>query len=282
MTTLDKAAFHVHGGPKLNISDVKSFREIPRALLLVDVSASMFEPEEAALNRAVAEGIIMAAGPNDPLALTTFAERSDARADFAASKSDLISIVDRVVKGERPKHPPTGIRTAIWDALLQASALFPNSASNNVIFLITDGGDTFSHTDSKEVEAHLSSMGTRVFAVVFDDRPALNGDARLVNSMFDFADSTGGRAFRMGVDTSFFNSLTHTWNLDTEGLARARKLGSYIYALSSVFYRVDLQLETPLQKKTRIHLDVIEPDGTRLVAYYPHELLPCSRGAAAK
>ena len=274
VVTLDKTAFQVRGVAQAIVADATLIRDIPRSVLLIDVSGSMIgSREKSALIKALAEGIITASQPNRPLALVTFAERIGERVDFAASKDSLSSIVERLGTLEK-NVPEAGRRTALWDALQQVSQIFPDGETDKVIFLITDGGENNSRTQVSDAKVRLLEAKARMFTLLLDEIPLTAREAGR-DSMLGLSESIGGRLFRFGNNPPFFSTLTRKWNSDPATLREATSFGSYVYAMSSIYYRVVLALGAPLQKRTKLTLEVAGPDGKKLSAFYPHQLLPC-------
>jgi len=279
---LDKTAFHFHGEPFIDVVEAKLHRQVPRALLMIDVSGSMMLPDKSAVVRALAEGIISAALPNDPFALVTFSERIGERMDFAASKQTLLTAVEKIGRSTKTR-PEDGRRTALYDSLLESLNMFPNAQQNNVIFLISDGGDNKSRASMPELKSQLIDKLPRIFTLILDEaNPATNEERGGLHFMLQLSDTTGGRPFRFGTTMPLFNPVTHKWSSDPEGLAAAKSLGEYIYVVSSVYYRLDLTTRVPVKKETRLNLEVESTDGKKLHAFFSRNLQPCGTPAISK
>ncbi len=264
--TLDQTAFHIHDKSGITLSNVGILRETPRALLMIDVSGSMLpteKPQKAASVKALADGIVGAAQPKSPFAIMTVAERIGEQADFEATKETLSTIIARVGP-QKAYRQIAGQQTALWDALLKGADVYSEVAGNNVIFVISDGGDNKSRVELSTIKNKLLEKRVRIFALVPSETPpATIEERRGPDSMSELSDFSGGRSLLFGGD-----------------LAADEQLGNYVYILSSVYYRVDLTFNVALRKKTRLNLQVVTADGKKLAAYYPHELLPCAPEAA--
>jgi len=248
-------------------------KHAPRAMLAMDISGSMLDPpEKAQVVQALALGIINAAG-DAPLALVTFSEQINDRLDFSTPKDTLV----RTVQGIRRPAKPTaakGRQTAILDSLVSAAVMFAEPQSNDIILLITDGGDNQSRTQLSRLEALLLENGVRVFSLVLADPGApAPVEATWLGAMTDLSRETGGQEL-----TILPAPVTSKWDASQTGLADAKANGKYMYALAGINYRIDIEVDRVVGRAARLRLEAVASNGKELPGLrtlYPHELLPC-------
>src|SRR3989338_3727094 len=154
---------------EVRIVSVTADTQPRRIVLLVDVSESMAtRVGRWGLAVEAAEHLLGTGPPDSTIALVTFAEKVEARTGFEFETQKARQAL-KAVRPAGDSSDPSGTRTALRDAVMEATRLLTPSRTGDAIYLITDGYDTFSRAKDEEVEAALLGSGARLFAVVLPD-----------------------------------------------------------------------------------------------------------------
>ena len=153
-------------------------REPLDVVLLIDTSGSM-AGEPLADAKTAARGFLQAIGPEDRVALVSFAFKPAVLAPFTADRAEVLSAIDGLAaSGE----------TAVHDAVVTAAGIARSSERRVAMVLLSDGGDTVSINSFDSAVSSVKDTGAPVFTVALESGewdPAALGT---------LAAATGGRA----------------------------------------------------------------------------------------
>lgn len=159
-------------------------------VLLVDTSATM--ETDATLVRAkdAALGFIDGTGPNDRVAVVSFADQANVRQGLTDDRALLTKAVnDLAAAGE----------TAIWNGITRATALFSGQSSLQPnIVILTDGAENIGGASFDSANRAVDESGAAVFVV------AVNHGSLDTSPLQKLADASGGQL----VETSDPGKLT--------------------------------------------------------------------------
>ena len=144
-------------------------------VLVIDSSASM---EEGALIERVLESaraFVDAKATSDQIAIVSFSAEVRLVQDFTTDKAALNAAIDKIAIGPN---------TAVYDAVVRASALFADSELQPNLIVFSDGGDTASATSADRAQASVENVGGALFAI------GVENDGFKV--LEDMANETGG------------------------------------------------------------------------------------------
>jgi VWA domain-containing protein len=269
---LDKGNFLL-GAKSLTVRSVKARRRPPRALILFDLSLSMTgSPGKLPLMVALARGFIDAVPPQASIALMTFKNRIKDQLDFSTPRD---VIMEKLEELSRESQKERAGRTALFDALIEAVDLFGRPQPDDIIFLISDGGDNCNHARASTAKKRLLETGVRLYAFApvegfFPDEEVNIGPS----SVAFLTQQTGGRSMTL---TSI--SRAGDWDNSADGLARDREMGKYMYVLAASSYEVEIGLEHAIEKPYPLKLKLVSSDGKEMFnlhALYPREIMPCT------
>lgn len=188
VTWLERDAFEVFedGHPRpLKLFEKETALPL-QLVLLVDTSlsaASELNAEKAALTRFV-ERVLR---PGDAAALFDFSGGVRPLSDFSADPRAVETAL-------RPLRPRAG--TALYDAIIEASAKLKARQGRKVLVLVTDGNDTTSKHDFLAALRAAQEAEAAIFGLIMRPIPGESGrSVRGEHAMITFAEMTGGRAF---------------------------------------------------------------------------------------
>jgi len=163
VANLPISSFYVRvGGREATVSSANAFNGTNWLIMIVDASASLSgdASNEQELWRAIknlSEQLITLAPPSTKLALVVFSERVLRRLDFGHSRQELVTTIEQL-------PAPTG-KTALWDSLLEPGSIFSDPIPGDAVVAISDGGDDFSKSRSRDVQSVFVAEGVRIFAI---------------------------------------------------------------------------------------------------------------------
>jgi Ca-activated chloride channel family protein len=154
--------------------------------ILVDSSLSTFAELEAE-KKAISQFVRGALRPQDTAALFEFSGGVRLLADFSNSARTIeIGLATIKVKAG----------TALYDAILEASARLREQEGRRVLVIISDGNDTTSKADFHAALRALQEAEASVFAMVVQPIRSESGrSVRGEHALISLADLTGGRVF---------------------------------------------------------------------------------------
>jgi hypothetical protein len=179
-------------------------------------------------------------------------------------------------------------RTALWDALWQATDQFTPPMPGDVIYALTDGGDNCSHHTEKQLEDKLLARGIRVFGFVpvvpLSSRARTPEEASGPGAMRDIVLTTGGNLIPLCADQEdpLCGRLGHRFDDWTKDLRRSLLLSSanQLYQQMALYYDTRIQLPFALKKRTEWDLVIADDRGRKrkdVELLYPRRLPGCER-----
>jgi Ca-activated chloride channel family protein len=157
-----------------------------RMAILVDSSLSTFA-ELQAEKKAISQFIRGALRPEDTAALYEFSGGVRMLADFSNSARTLETGLSTI---------KVRAGTALYDAIVEASARLREQEGRRVLVIISDGNDTTSQADFHAALRALQEAEASVFALVV--RPIASESGRSVrgeHALMSLAELTGGRVY---------------------------------------------------------------------------------------
>ena len=234
--TLDQDNFLVGSKSSvLKIVGAEARHRAPRAILRIDLSGSMRTEGQLGGIAALARGFVDATPAQAPLAPVTFADRVKERLDFSPPKGVLRQRL-LAISQEPPSTP--GGRTALMDALTEATAMFGMPPSGDMIFLISDGGDNVSHTRVSSVKNLLLERGVRLYSFITFDQIFPTEEVRIgPEALPNLSNDTGGRPM------TFERLSRGGWDNSPDALARDSEMGKYRYVLAASSYELKIEVD---------------------------------------
>ncbi|MFQ5776834.1 MAG: VWA domain-containing protein [Terriglobia bacterium] len=188
VTWLDRDAFEVYEDGVLR--PIKVFEKstaLPLELVLMVDSSLSAARELTTEKKAVARFIRRVLRPVDAAALFEFSGEVKAVADFSDDPKSLEKSLDLI-------RPRAG--TALYDAIIEASAKLKEREGRRVMVLVTDGNDTTSEHDFHAALRAAQEAEVSLFSLVM--RPIAGESGRSVrgeHALITLAELTGGRVF---------------------------------------------------------------------------------------
>lgn len=254
---------HLNGKPTAIIE--AHYSVAPRRIVvLLDTSGSMIgETPQNQKWRIAREalGDLLTQTPGEvPIAMVTFSSQVQDRFDFHEGRAAIAKWLD-----EHPDGPPrlNRMRTALFDAMLQALQLLHPFQPGDAIYAITDGQENASRTSASQVRSQLLSSDVRVFALLFAESAVADEEQESETSFLNMVGSSGGFAFgvhghgRPGGPFWQFDYTDDKKNQDT--------IKSYTRELDILVNGFwTLEFVSPLSSKgCRIRLEIIDREGKR-------------------
>jgi Mg-chelatase subunit ChlD len=231
-----------------------------RVLLLIDSSGSMAPPKGgtgSGIALPTAAFAMDAVPSNAAVAVGRFAERLllSQWQDRDSAREQISSLKYQSPKGQ----------TALYASISEASSIFRGSQFGDTIYLITDGGDNHSATDSRRLIENLIARGIRVFAFLINNKEPFKTPEELEGRQVieDLASLTGGALLTL--------PWSQEWISTGEAATAARQLREEVASP----YQIDFQLQAPLSKSAKLKLESPN-DPKRYSLAYPRRLEPCA------
>jgi hypothetical protein len=189
-------------------------------------------------------------------------------------------------RSEASGNPPALGRTALFDALARALQLFGSPHVGDAIYLMTDGGENSSHSTESEVETAAANSGVRLYAVFMpvplESRSRTRAESEGPEVIAHLTARTGGQFVTVPVQPPASGWIGRG-SLDISKFPQSDRdaliWASHGFAQAiDQFYRLQLQLPTPLDKPRDLKLEIVDGSGTReksLHVIYPQQLVPC-------
>lgn len=240
-----------------------------RAVIALDISGSMADPKSKfPAAQGLALQIVSYAPSNSILAFITFSEKVGDRVGFDHMREEIAQTIKALGSKD---HPAGKGRTALRDAIMEALKLLSPAGPQDVIYVLSDGGDNFSKTDEQEVKAALRASGVRLYCILMEDlNPPTAEEVFGPNQLAQLAELTGGA------------SLPYlSEDVPRKEEAHAQGMVRYLINRATESYILQFELPEVLEKRQGWKLEVgAVPQlkgGVRL--FYPRELLPCTNPA---
>jgi hypothetical protein len=249
-----------------------------RVVVVLDHGASMQTNGELSWEFAAAQALVAASQPQDSFAVLTFAAKVQFISQFVLDRDAVVAEIRRQIQA-----PGFG-GTALFDAVARATDLASPARLGDSVYVVSDGGDNASHLTHAEVAQAAAHRGTRICGLLLV-QPLTIGkrSPELRTEGFrDLANKTGGAylsftadpidARRAGVYA--FDPFRLPARERAELISTSRGFAQAI----DEFYRLQLQLPTPLDKPRDLKLEIVDSSGTRekgAHVIYPTQLVPC-------
>lgn len=270
--SLNKSNFRLESNlAGTEVGAVTRRRQALQAILLIDLSGSMRTPGKLKVVSSLARGFADASPENSPLALLTFSDRVKDRLGFPASKEVVLQKLEAI-----SREPPgaKGGQTALFDAMGEAIQMFDRAQPGDVVFLISDGGDNYSHSQMREVKRLLLERGLRLFCFVPSEDSLRDEEKASLDTLLNVARTSGGRSFTLENDPRMWG-----WDASKGSLGRDYEFGKYMYVLAASSYELEINMQHAIQKPVSLKLKIVGPGGEvmrNVQALYPQELIACA------
>ena len=248
-------------GDQASIISLVEVKHSPRVILLIDTSGSMGPANGEhiwGIGLPTAKFAADALPPGASVALGTFSEQLQ-----VSEFQDQTSLTNQVLAlgKQEPSH-----RTALYDAVSNASSRFKTPQFGDTIFVVTDGGDNHSSIRLPKLEDELIARGVRVFVFLVANQQFLTPEEREgPTNMEELAQKTGGGLVTL---------LSKEWFTKPEAAAMAKSIREQVAAPN----RMELQLTSPLSKPAKLSV-TFPRERKAYTIVYPRLLEPCSKSA---
>jgi hypothetical protein len=252
----------VHGKP-VSVSAITIDKRPRRIALLVDTSSSMSGDSKRnpwGITLATAAFAVDAIPINSVAALAIFAQKLRRESPNFESRE---AVGDRVLglKELSPYGP-----TALYNSLEELVDEFAGLRFGDVIYLVTDGGNTSGGTRAEAVRV-LNARGIRVFIFLVEMNRGFPTEEEKLGppEMEEMAQSTGGNLIKVS-----------SAQLVPSQRGALDKLGRQIADQAAEFYRVEVNA-APLKKAERVKVKLVDRDREKNVqtVTYAREIAGC-------
>ncbi|MFQ5663274.1 MAG: VWA domain-containing protein [Terriglobia bacterium] len=188
VTGLDPEAFEVYENGKLRPLKVFEKRTALPLQLALMVDASLSAASELRTEKKAMVGFLQRVlRPTDAAALFEFSGGVQVLVEFSADIERLQGSLAKI-------RPRAG--TALYDAIVEASAKLKERSGRRVLVLVTDGNDTTSKQDFHAALQAVQQAEASIFALIMRPIPGESGrSVRGEHALITLADLTGGRVF---------------------------------------------------------------------------------------
>jgi Mg-chelatase subunit ChlD len=253
--------------------------EGPRRIVIVlDASGSMWgaKGNKWAMTLWIAHHLAISSPSGVSLALLVFNDKTQLSVSFSEGKAGVLEHLRQLEQTTNPKtvHGGTALRQAVMDAfhMLESPRL------GDVVFVITDGDDNKSRISDRELERTVIAAGVRLYAVVLVNQAEHTPEE--IGGRYQFAgivEQTGGDTFTL-LSSGPSAVVAETYYRDNKGLSDLGKSLLGWYPQLTEFYRLEIELPTPVDKlrpwKLEVKTDSKDAKKPRQVIY-PRLLVPC-------
>lgn len=170
-------------GKPQRISTFESNTDALSCAILLDTTGSMREALPRVKNSVVK--LIDELGPEDAIAIYTFDDHLTVRQDFTADKE----AAKRAVLRTRAEG-----KTALFDALSEASEELAKRRGKKAFIFFTDGDDNSSSLTASGAIAHAKKVGIPLYAIAEGEA---THSSELGKVLGELSESTGGVAYRV-------------------------------------------------------------------------------------
>ncbi len=230
-----------------------------RVAILLDVSGSMKEVTEAVI--VAARSFAGQLNSSTSCEVVIFDQQIEARTECSADRAALLADARNV----KPKHG----RTAIYDVISEVINHWGDASSNDVIFLISDGGDNASKIKIEEISRLVIKTGVRMPALLVEDSRIASQEEDEGKANVGALCNESGADFLV-IDKAEFKSNLKGIVYDTPVLTNA--------VINS--YRLTIHLPEPLHqaKSWALKLENIPPElkNRKYKLFYPQKLAACN------
>ena len=190
------------------------------------------------------------------VAIGTFAKQLQVSewGDRELARTQILHLKDQNPKGY----------TALYSSVGAAAEHFVGPQFADVIYLVTDGGDTSSRASVGRLAGDLLKRGVRVFVFLVGpfEEPKTPEERQGPQDMEELAMQTGGLLIQI------------PWSKDWVSSGEAAVEAKRIQRAASSPYQLAIQLPSPLTKPAKLKIETAL-DPKRYTVAYPHRLEPC-------
>lgn len=251
----------------------------PRVVVLLDTSTSITPggripiypwvvQDEWDLAKFLVADIVNSAPASTELAFATFAAHLTVEVPFGKDRDAIREVLLERASPLRPAVPPYR-RTALYDAILEATGLFGAPQLGDAVYVITDGGDNNSKHTFVELQNKLEQKGVRLFCAMLGSSMWFVPDRRMRPELLQsIARHSGG--YSVIFDIAHFNHKAAS----TRAMAAAAHT---LYRYLDSFYEIDAELPFAFDKPYEWKLEVLNPRGRKagFSVLYPKTIFPC-------
>jgi hypothetical protein len=263
----------VRGSP-LSILSVETNSSPQRIVLLLDRSKSMSRhPEIRRLARAGVAHLVGHLGNRADYALVAFSDRAELKVSLGEGKEAVLQQLEFPSSVEANS-------TALFDAIALGALALESPRPEDIIYLISDGQNTYSKTSWDDVERALLERGVRLFVFHFREIGASRrNQVRLGwNKLRHLVQVSGG-------DTLAYRYHPRDPELTAEKESDLLRSLGLLYQQMQEFQHLEIQLPVELKKPRKWKLEAVDERGEKrkdLTVLYPRKLMPCAVLAGPK
>jgi hypothetical protein len=253
--------------------------EAPRVVIILDASGSMVSRKEVwDFSIDAAKQLTNSLPPSALLGLVAFSTQVEKSVSLTADRQTILRELEAL--SARRRAMMNGVRkTALWDSMGHALSLFGQLTPGDTLYVISDGHDTASRLQSKDLEQYTSTL--RVFALIPD---SLSPEDLPAQEILRYVTHSGGFAIVVSRERQLDETSNEHFILGTLGLGdpptvlRITEQETRQFQRIGSFYVVSLELPGPTEKPNDWRLKVAvgkESGNHRLNVTYPTRLGPC-------
>jgi hypothetical protein len=173
----------------------------------------------------------------------------------------------------REKYPNGFRLTALRDTILRALEMLGPPQGGDVIYAITDGGDSKSRKSRKDLERALIRAQTRLFATLFTTlrRRPIPWESDGAEDLWKIVRASGGGLSQVAVQEEGWMALPNT---------EMTALGKQVYQHMAAVTWMEIELGMPVDKPRDLKLELVPAPGKKkspFVLAYPRQLMPCAQ-----
>jgi hypothetical protein len=273
---INKTAFEgSYRGRSVQVNSVTLDQQPRRIFLLLDASASFTDKLDWAFD--VADDLVEHVQPPNEIGLAFFATTLEAVVTPTTDRTKIRNEIQYLRSTHSGLEKRVHRLTALWDAVREAVKQLNSHQVGDVILAITDGEDTSSKSNPKELTQILVNSGIRLFAIEVLDMKGFKRrtvqDLNDSDRLYRMVKATGGVAV-------LSPSLLEFNVVDKHGKAPwGRTVLNSQYQQMLSFYRVNVSFAEPVNEQRDWKLTFTGSEKAaknHFVLAYPHIVVPCN------
>jgi hypothetical protein len=206
-------------------------------------------------------------------AFIVFSDKAEVKVTLGEGKETVLEQLEF-----RPDLEPSN--TALFDAIVLGATALQSTRPEDVIYLISDGQNTYSKASWDDAERALLERGIRLFVFHFQEIGAAGRqEIRLGwDKLRQLVQVSGG-------DTVAYRYRPKNPELTAEKESDLLRSLGLLYKQMQKFQRIEVRLPVELKKPRNWKLEVVDEHGTKrkgLTVLYPRKLMPCAVLAGPK
>jgi len=248
---------------EMNNTSLEVYRVEPgvvprRMVLLLDTSGSM-QGQKIANVKQLAIALASTAHPQTEVTAYSFDVKLRQR---LGSSADLKQLAENIRTMQAPKG-----RTAMRDAILALFAELKDLGPEDLLYLLTDAGDSTSNTSQGDLKKRLLTSGLRLSAAIFEDPRAFTDEERYGPSeLSELVTATGG-----------FQTVFTPWDQSIGPSKDAITRQDLLVRLANHQYKLTVRTPGAIgrSQKWNLRLRNLPPEMKKFRPLYPRELPAC-------